>query len=671
MKSMKNGKASGADQIPAEVWARSKTAKDILFEFLQQIWRKEEVPENLAVCIFVMIYKNKGSKDDYSKYRAIGLLNHAYKIMSTILLRRLVKECEQFFSEWQAGFRAHRGCRDNLLLLRLLYDHIIKNKKKCVITFIDYTAAFDSISHKFLDRTLEIAGASRKSRAIFRAIYKTATGTARVRGTDGKYELSGAFRICRGVIQGDIISPVLFILALDQLIRETDTSGQGVKCGRILKIRVLGYADDAALAEHTVDAMTKRLTDLADASKREADMVINMSKTVSQHVHEREPISVTAEEIATAEAKYDHKCDFCQRRFKTNRAMHIHRASCVHNYDTTDEVFAVEKIVGVFGHKEARHFLVKWEGYEEPEWEREHLLLRDKCHDMIRSFWATSGLRPTQAFYPDPDGKNRCTVCCRTYSRPQDLKAHRTRSGHHDHKQHMKTRTAVIDATTAKRKAQQKLLPKVKWGEKEAQNKWHAKYLGSMYEAGGAHMPDVRIRIARARQRFGKMRHIWGNKTLHMKLRMRLYKASVCSILPYGSEAWRLNTEVSAALNGANSSMVSVITGRTVREEATNGKTFDLVKWIRARKLQWLGHILRLGPERMIKQAIYEMYKAPQPGDMLMDAPATSSWRELCTYACDREYWRARVRAFRQPRVTTVNLGSHHEAEMTLPFTVS
>ena len=60
--------------------------------------------------------------------------------------------------------------------------------------------------------------------------------------------------------------------------------------------------------------------------------------------------------------------------------------------------------------------------------------------------------------------------------------------------------------------SQQKLLPKVKWGEEEAQNTWHAKYLGSMFEAGGAHMPDVRIRIARARQRFGKMRQIWGNK---------------------------------------------------------------------------------------------------------------------------------------------------------------
>ena len=41
-----------------------------------------------------------------------------------------------------------------------------------------------------------------------------------------------------------------------------------------------------------------------------------------------------------------------------------------------------------------------------------------------------------------------------------------------------------------------------------------------------------------------------------------------------------------AALNGANASMVNIITDRTIREEAGEGKTFDLVKWIRARRLQ-------------------------------------------------------------------------------------
>ena len=385
-------------------------------------------------------------------------------------MRRLLEECASFFSEWQAGFRAHRGCRDNVLLLRLLYDRVINSNGSCVVTYIDYTAAFDSISHKYLDRTLAAAGASRKSRAIFRAIYKAATGVARVRSINGKYEFSGNFRICRGVVQGDIMSPVLFILALDQLVQTVDKKGTGVKCGRVLKIRVLGYADDAALAEPTVKMMTQRLTDLADASIREADMHINMQKTVSQHVHKRKPIKVSTEEIASAEAKYTHKCDFCMRRLKTSQAMMRHRASCVHNYATTNEVFTIEKIIGVFGHKDARWFLVKWQDYEDPEWEREHLLKRDKCHDAIRAFWARSGLQPTRDFYPDPHGKNRCTVCCKTYARPQDLKAHRTRTKHYDDQQYKKTRTAIIDATTAKRKAQQKLLPAVKWGDKPAEN---------------------------------------------------------------------------------------------------------------------------------------------------------------------------------------------------------
>ena len=85
--------------------------------------------------------------------------------------------------------------------------------------------------------------------------------------------------------------------------------------------------------------------------------------------------------------------------------------------------------------------------------------------------------------------------------------------------------------------------------------------------------------------------------------------------------------------------MVSIITGRTVRrEEVSEDKTFDLIRWIRVRKLQWLGHILRMDKERKLKQATYIMFKARRPGDLLMDAPETDSWRELCTYACDRDY---------------------------------
>ena len=44
--------------------------------------------------------------------------------------------------------------------------------------------------------------------------------------------------------------------------------------------------------------------------------------------------------------------------------------------------------------------------------------------------------------------------------------------------------------------------------ELSADNSWLFKYLGSIFELGGGHMTDVRARIAMARTRFRKLRHI-------------------------------------------------------------------------------------------------------------------------------------------------------------------
>ena len=62
-------------------------------------------------------------------------------------------------------------------------------------------------------------------------------------------------------------------------------------------------------------------------------------------------------------------------------------------------------------------------------------------------------------------------------------------------------------------------------------------------------------------------------------------------------------------------------------------------------------YILRLDRSRMLKRAAYEMFKDPRPGDLLMDTPRCQSRRRLRTYVCNREYWRTRVREFKQPRL--------------------
>ena len=63
---------------------------------------------------------------------------------------------------------------------------------------------------------------------------------------------------------------------------------------------------------------------------------------------------MTKEEIKTAQDKFQHKCNFCERKFKSESAMLTHRVACVHNYATTEEVFEVEGIVDVFVRKNAR-----------------------------------------------------------------------------------------------------------------------------------------------------------------------------------------------------------------------------------------------------------------------------------------------------------------------------
>ena len=91
-----------------------------------------------------MLFKNKGSVNDPTKYRCIGLLPHAYKILSLVLLERIHKECNEYLSDWQAGFRPERSCRDNILLLCVLFDQALAQGEELVVTFIDYSAAFDS-----------------------------------------------------------------------------------------------------------------------------------------------------------------------------------------------------------------------------------------------------------------------------------------------------------------------------------------------------------------------------------------------------------------------------------------------------------------------------------------------------------------------------------------------
>ena len=107
----------------------------------------------------------------------------------------------------------------------------LRKGRKAIIILIEYTAAFDSESHLFIDEALSEARVSGKVGRMDRALFAAATGAVRVRQADGSVDTSAAFNIAREVLQGDIFSPIAFITGLDRVFRLYGVPNSGVVVG--------------------------------------------------------------------------------------------------------------------------------------------------------------------------------------------------------------------------------------------------------------------------------------------------------------------------------------------------------------------------------------------------------------------------------------------------------
>ena len=178
-----------------------------------------------------MIYKKK-DRNDLSNYRAICLLCHAYKLLSAVIARRLHLELEPILPDSQAGFRPARGTRDNVCILKWATSMLLREGRQAVVTFIDYTAAFDTESQLFLDEALHSADVPVKLRRVIQSIFSAASGRIRIRNPDGTTDISEPFDISRGVLQGDLFSPVAFIVGLWRTFVLHDPPNAGVRVGK-------------------------------------------------------------------------------------------------------------------------------------------------------------------------------------------------------------------------------------------------------------------------------------------------------------------------------------------------------------------------------------------------------------------------------------------------------
>jgi len=114
---LKSHKSPGIDQIPAElIKAGGRIICLEIHKLISSIWKKEKLPEEWKESIIIPIHK-KGDKTDCSNYRGISLLPTTYKILSKILLSRLIPYAKEIIGDHQYGFRRNRSTIDHIFCI--------------------------------------------------------------------------------------------------------------------------------------------------------------------------------------------------------------------------------------------------------------------------------------------------------------------------------------------------------------------------------------------------------------------------------------------------------------------------------------------------------------------------------------------------------------------------
>ena len=274
---MKRGKASGVDNVSVEEIdaATQGTGLKVVHRLCRMVWEHEELPSQWKQSVIVPLHKKK-DKLDCSNYQGISLLCQSSKIFSSIILQRIKLKTEELLSEAQAGFRRDRSTIDQIFTLRQLAEKYEEFGKELYVCYIDFRKAFDSIWRKGLWHVMRHLGYPDKIIRILENAYKDTFSAVRVDG-----DLSDWFNTIVGVLQGCVLSPLLFNIFLEVVIAlALDATEAGAVVNGV-KIGDLRFADDiATLAESEPDLQCS-VEKIADSSAR-MGMRINVEKTEVQ-----------------------------------------------------------------------------------------------------------------------------------------------------------------------------------------------------------------------------------------------------------------------------------------------------------------------------------------------------------------------------------------------------
>lgn len=280
IKTLKNGKAAGIDSIHAEMLkADTNTATKVFTDLFNDIWESNTIPEDWQKGLIVKLPK-KGNLQNCDNWRGITLLSIPSKIFCKVLLTRLDKALDNKLREEQAGFRRGRGCVDQIFALRNIIEQSLEWNSPLFINFIDFRKAFDSLHRDTLWKILKSYGVPDKITALVQVFYHQFECCVILGGN-----LTEWFPVESGVRQGCILSPILFLVAIDWIMRNTTKDRpRGIQWTLFSHLEDLDFADDIAALSAKLDHLqekTNRLNDYAE----QTGLTISASKTKVMYIN--------------------------------------------------------------------------------------------------------------------------------------------------------------------------------------------------------------------------------------------------------------------------------------------------------------------------------------------------------------------------------------------------
>ena len=275
IKNLKGGKASGCDNLLYEYVIET-------FDILGNVWVKlfnaifssGHFPEKWTEGVIIPLHK-KGNRDDVNNYRGITLLSCLGKIFTSVLNERLKSWSadNDIITDAQFGFKEKHSTIDAIFALHSIITKYVTGGRRLYCAFIDFQKAFDRIYLDGLWFKLLKLGVNGRMLRILISMYNNVRSCVKHKNIITEY-----FSCSVGLRQGEILSPILFNIFVNDLEMKLQQNVEGGITIDDINMFLLFYADDTVILSETIQGLQESLNNLYDYCN-EWNLKVNVEKT--------------------------------------------------------------------------------------------------------------------------------------------------------------------------------------------------------------------------------------------------------------------------------------------------------------------------------------------------------------------------------------------------------